>query len=73
LPLLLPEGIDLVVIPRAKEDFSTAELLDEWHKASRLIAARADSLRREVAKTLRTTQTAAPGASALPKAPGRTK
>jgi ribonuclease P protein component len=57
---LLPDGIDLVVIPRAAQPLSTAQLLQEWQGAGRLITARADSLRRELAKTSATTQTAAP-------------
>jgi ribonuclease P protein component len=60
LPGLVPDGIDLVVIPKFTETVSSTELLEEWQRASRLIAARADSLRREVAKMPRTTQTAPP-------------
>jgi ribonuclease P protein component len=59
-PGLLPDGIDMVVIPKSARDVSAVQLLEEWHKASRLIAARADSLRRELAKTPGTTQTAPP-------------
>ncbi len=60
---LFPEGIDVVIIPknlRAGPDrppTSLSILQDEWQKASRLIAARADSLRRALAKTPRTAQT----------------
>jgi ribonuclease P protein component len=59
-PGLLPVGIDMVVIPKFSRAVSTGQLLDEWQRASRLIAARADSLRRELAKTPGTTQTAPP-------------
>jgi ribonuclease P protein component len=60
LPGLLPDGIDLVVIPKSAQEFSTPELLEEWRGAGRLIAARADSLRRELAKSSGATQTAPP-------------
>lgn len=59
-PGLLPDGIDMVVIPKSARDVSTAQLLEEWQRASRLIAARADSLRRGLAKMPGTTQTAPP-------------
>jgi ribonuclease P protein component len=55
-------GIDVVVIPKnqAVSTLSLAGLLAEWRAAGRLIAARADSLRRALAKKPSTTQTAAP-------------
>jgi ribonuclease P protein component len=61
-PALFPGGIDVVVIPKnqAVLSLSLAGLLAEWRTAARLIAARADSLRRALAKTPATTQTAAP-------------
>jgi ribonuclease P protein component len=68
-PELFPSGVDLVVIPKssgagAKDPFvSFSDLLGEWQKASRLIAARADSLRRALAKTPVTTQTGVPRGS----------
>jgi ribonuclease P protein component len=60
-PGFLPPGIDVVVIPKnqAVDSLSLAGLLEEWRAAGRLIAARADSLRRALAKTPATTQTAA--------------
>jgi len=61
-PELFPPGIDLVVIPKASaaRSLSLAAFVDEWRGASRLIAARASSLRRALAKTPREAQTAAP-------------
>jgi ribonuclease P protein component len=65
-PELFPAGIDVVVIPKAKasQPLGLAQLLEEWRGASRLFAARADSLRRALAKSPRATQTAAPKGSA---------
>jgi len=40
---LFPPGIDIVVIPKNQSADSLSELQGEWQKASRLIAARADS------------------------------
>jgi ribonuclease P protein component len=59
---LFPGGIDVVVIPKtsAVGSLSLEGLLTEWRGAGRLIAARADSLRRALAKTSPKTQTAAP-------------
>jgi ribonuclease P protein component len=68
-PELFPSGIDLVVIPKNPGNdaegryASHSELLSEWQKAGRLIAARADSLRRALAKTPMTTQTGLPRGS----------
>jgi ribonuclease P protein component len=61
-PELFPDGIDVVVIPKTSpgRPLSLPRLLEEWRGAARLLAARADSLRRALAKTPRTTQTAAP-------------
>jgi len=64
-PDLFPAGIDVVVIPKNRSadaggpPASLGELQGEWQKASRLIAARADSLRRALAKTSATAQTGA--------------
>jgi ribonuclease P protein component len=63
---LLPPGIDLVVIPKNRgrdsdgASVSLSQLQDEWQKAGRLIAARADSLRRALAKPPTTAQTGSP-------------
>jgi ribonuclease P protein component len=63
---LFPPGIDLVVIPknpRSDADapsWNGAQLAGEWQRASRLIASRADSLRRALANAPMTTQTAPP-------------
>jgi ribonuclease P protein component len=54
---LFPPGIDIVVIPKNQSADSLSELQGEWQKASRLIASRADSLRRTLAKTPATAQT----------------
>jgi len=54
---LFPPGIDVVVIPKNQGANSLSELQGEWQKASRLIASRADSLRRTLANTPATTQT----------------
>jgi ribonuclease P protein component len=68
-PELFPSGIDLVVIPKSPgaspdERFASLSVLQqEWQKASRLIAARAESLRRALAKTPVTTQTGLPRGS----------
>jgi ribonuclease P protein component len=61
-PELFPHGIDVVVIPKTSAVglLSLEGLLSEWRGAGRLIAARADSLRRALAKTAPKTQTAAP-------------
>jgi ribonuclease P protein component len=61
-PELFPGGIDVVVIPKmsAVGSLSLGGLLAEWRGAGRLIKARADSLRRALAKTPPKTQTAAP-------------
>ena len=65
-PDLFPSGIDLVVIPKSPKAESEGrfatflELSSEWQKAGRLIAAKADSLRRALAKTAATTQTGLP-------------
>jgi ribonuclease P protein component len=58
-PQWFPNGIDLVVIPKtsAARSLSLSDLLEEWQKAGRLIAVRADSLRRALAKSPPTTQT----------------
>jgi ribonuclease P protein component len=60
-PGLFPPGIDLVVIPKASaaNSLSLAGFLEEWQGASRLIAARASSLRRALAKTRGRAHTAA--------------
>jgi ribonuclease P protein component len=59
-PNLFPPGIDVVLIPKtsAASSLSLAAFVDEWEGASRLIAARATSLRRALAKTPRGAQTA---------------
>jgi ribonuclease P protein component len=68
-PDLFPPGVDLVVIPKSPSAdsggrfASFSELLSEWQKAGRLIAARADSLRRALAKSQATTQTGLPRGS----------
>jgi ribonuclease P protein component len=61
-PSLFPPGIDVVVIPKmsAAGSLSLAAFVAEWEGASRLIAARAASLRRALAKTARGAHTAAP-------------
>jgi ribonuclease P protein component len=61
-PELFPGGIDVVIIPKtsAVGTLSLAGLLAEWRGAGRLIAARADSLRRALAKRPAKTQTGAP-------------
>jgi ribonuclease P protein component len=65
-PELVPKGIDLVVIPKSDRTLTTAQLIEEWRRAGRLIGARADSLQRELAKTPNTTQTARPRDSTGP-------
>jgi ribonuclease P protein component len=59
---LFPVGTDVVVIPKnsAVGSLSLGGLLSEWRGAGRLIAARADSLRRALAKTPPKTQTSPP-------------
>jgi ribonuclease P protein component len=61
-PELFPPGIDVVVIPKtsAVGSLSLARLLEEWRGASRLVAARAESLRRALAKKPPKPQTPAP-------------
>jgi ribonuclease P protein component len=61
-PELFPAGTDVVVIPKttANRALSLGHLLEQWRGAGRLIAARADSLRRALAKTPPATQTAPP-------------
>jgi ribonuclease P protein component len=61
-PELFPGGTDVVVIPKtsAVGSLTLEGLLSEWRGAGRLISARADSLRRALAKTPPKTQTAAP-------------
>jgi len=61
-PELFPAGTDVVVIPKTTVNpaLSLVGLLEQWRGAGRLIAARADSLRRALAKTPPPTQTAAP-------------
>jgi ribonuclease P protein component len=60
-PDQLPAGIDVVVIPKTSAcgSLSSVNLLEEWHGAARLIAARAASLRRALAKMPDATQTGA--------------
>jgi ribonuclease P protein component len=62
---LFPPGIDVVVIPKGSNQraLSAAGLLEEWRTAGRLIAARAASLRRALAKMPDATQTSAPKGS----------
>jgi len=61
-PDLFPAGIDFVVIPKAStaRPLSLIELRAEWQKASRLIATRAESLRRNLANDRRPAQTGGP-------------
>jgi ribonuclease P protein component len=61
-PDLFPPGLDVVIIPKnlAAGTLSIAQIGAEWRGASRLIAARAASLRRALAKSPPRTQTAAP-------------
>jgi ribonuclease P protein component len=60
-PHLFPDGIDIVVIPKtsAARSLSYAGLQGEWQSARPLIAARAGSLRRELAERAPATQTPA--------------
>jgi ribonuclease P protein component len=61
----LPKGVDFVVIPKtsAAGRLSLAELEGEWTRAAGLLAARADSLRRALAKAPPSPQTARPRGS----------
>jgi ribonuclease P protein component len=61
----LPKGVDFVVIPKtsAAGRLSLAELEGEWTRAAGLLAARADSLRRALAKGPPSPQTARPRGS----------
>jgi len=63
-PELFPNGIDFVVIPKAPAGRSLHfdEVEHEWRAAGRLVAARAASLRRTLAKSA-----AAPHTAARPK------
>jgi ribonuclease P protein component len=58
----LPCGVDFVVIPKnsARGALSLARLHEEWSRAAGLLGARADSLRRALANTAATPQTATP-------------
>ena len=62
-PHQFPDGIDFVVIPKATAPgrLELAPLAEEWARGARLIAARADSLRRALANTPPAAQTPAPG------------
>ena len=64
-PGLFPAGTDVVVIPKqtAAGALSVSRILGEWEAAGRLIAARAGSLRRTLAKTAAATHTPAPEGS----------
>ena len=61
----LPKGVDFVVIPKtsAAGRLSLVELEGEWTRAAGLLAARADSLRRALAKEPPSPQTARPRGS----------
>jgi ribonuclease P protein component len=58
----LPNGVDFVVIPKtsAGGDLSLTRLREEWSRAAGLLGARADSLRRALAKAPPTPQTGKP-------------
>ena len=58
-PDLFPNGVDLVVIPKAPRASgrSFSELEGEWRKVGGLLAARAESLRRALAKSPPATHT----------------
>lgn len=62
---LLPKGVDFVVIPKtsAAGRLSLAEIEGEWGRAAGLMSARADSLRRALAKGPPSPQTARPRGS----------
>ena len=58
----LPRGVDFVVIPKTSTagTLTLAQLRDEWSRATGLLGARADSLRRALANAAPTTQTGKP-------------
>jgi len=65
LPEVFPHGIDLVVIPKGSSvgQLSVAGMCDEWRRATRLIATRAESLQRALAKQGEAHQTGGPKGS----------
>ena len=60
----LPSGVDFVVIPKTSAGaLSLAQLREEWARATGLLGARADSLRRALANVATTPQTGKPRGS----------
>jgi ribonuclease P protein component len=62
LPELFPNGIDLVVIPKGAMagQLGVDRICAEWRHAAGLLARRAESLRRELAKAAFAAQTGEP-------------
>jgi ribonuclease P protein component len=66
-PQLFPRGIDIVVIPKASAAgrLGVHALRQEWQRAARLLAARAESLHRDLAKQAEAAQTGGPKGRAV--------
>lgn len=61
-PELFPAGVDLVVIPKTAMAgrLQVSQLCEEWRRSARLLAARAETLQRDLAKQAEAAQTARP-------------